>query len=363
MYHTAFVFCTAALLSITMLQQDLPEPETASVAGAIGQEDPPPHRNKVRQPVELRDNTLIFTERFSLTFQRTLRIPDDGGTYPLPPGLGAFPVYRVSDYADRVPKEWDRKNGYIIPMYQREAMWIDFDGAWWKPNVVKVGVGLVNAVSGGEWNLGLHNDPQDYVVVPDQPWFDGIKAGEGTIRQFVAVPLGSGYSVEAQVTGKESDGALRIAVFEPRSGRFPDHPPQDDRYTVHEEQMSMAMKMDGGGMGIGAGGSMKQKVYKDGYGLDTWQQTEPQVVVIYIINSEQFRAITGLAPPTTPVDAATYTSYGFPWFGLYDEQKYDLPASGTMKKVKSAGTLDKEKGISKQSDSSVVVPDSQVIKL
>jgi hypothetical protein len=221
----------------------------------------------------------------------------------------------------------------------------------------------VNAISGGEWNLGLHNDPQDYVVVPDQPWLDGIKAGEGTIRQFVAVPLGSGYSVEAQVTGKESDGAMRIAVFEPRSGRFPDHPPQDDRYVVHEEQMSMAMKMDGGGMGIGAGGSMKQKVYKDGYGLDTWQQTEPQVVVIYIINSEQFRVITGLTPPTTPVDAATYTSYGFPWFGLYDEQKSDLPASGTMKKVKSAGTLDKEKGISKQSDSSIVVPDSQVIKL
>jgi hypothetical protein len=364
MYHSASVLCAVALLSVTLLQQDLPEVEITSTPGIIGHEDPPPHRNRARQPVELRDNALAFSDRFSLTFQRTLRIPDDGGTYPLPPGLGAFPVYRVSDFADRVPGDWDHKNGYFIPMYQREAMWIDFDGAWWKPNAVKVGVGLVNAVSGGAWNLALDDDPQDYVVVPDQPWLDGIKSGEGTIRQFVAVPLGSGYSVEAQVTGEESDGALHIAVFEPKAGRFPDHPPQNDRYVVHEEQMSaMAMKMDGASMGVGAGGRMKQKVYEDGYGLDTWQQSEPQWVVIYIINSKQFEAITGLTPPTTPVDATTYTSYGFPWFDLYDENKSDLPASGKLKNVKSTGELDKQKGISKQSDSSIVVPDSQVIKL
>ncbi|MFZ1729676.1 MAG: hypothetical protein WBQ23_08050 [Bacteroidota bacterium] len=364
MYNSAIVLCAAALLTVSFLQQDLGEGEAYLNAGKREQEDPPPHRDRVRQPVELRDNTLIFSDRFSLRFQRTLRIPDDGGTYPLPPGLGAFPVYRVRDYADHVPEGWDQENGYFIPMYQREAMWIDFDGAWWKPNAVKVGVGLVNAVSGGEWNLVPDDDPQDYVVVPDQPWLDGIKSGEGTIRQFVAVPLGSGYSVEAQVTGKESDGALRIAVFEPKAGRFPDHPPQNDRFVLHEEKMSaMATKMDGAGMGIGAGGSMKQKVYEDGYGLDTWQQSEPQEIVIYIINSEQFEAITGLTPPTTPVDAATYTSYGFPWFALYDEHKTDLPASSTLKHVKSTGELDKQKHINKQSDSSVVVPDSQVIKL
>ena len=27
-----------------------------------------------------------------IDFQRTLRLPDDGQTYPLPPGLGAFPL-------------------------------------------------------------------------------------------------------------------------------------------------------------------------------------------------------------------------------------------------------------------------------
>ncbi len=364
MYYSTIVFCAAAMFSVIFLRQDLPDGGENVTPPIREQEEPPPRGDRVRRPVELRDNTLIFTERFSLNFQRTLRIPDDGGTYPLPPGLGAFPIYRVRDYADQVPQGWDHANGYFIPMYQREAMWIDFNGAWWKPNAVKIGVGVVNAVSGGEWNLDLDDDPQDYVVAPDQPWLDGIKSGEGTIRQFVAVPLGSGYSVEAQVTGKETDGALRIAVFEPKDGRFPDHPPQNDRYVLHEQNMStMKMKMDGAGMGIGAGGSMKQKVYEDGYGLDTWRQKDPQRVVLYIINSAQFKAITGIEPPATPVDAATYTNYGFPWFDLYDEHKSDLPASGALRDVKSTGELDKQKGISKQNDSSVVVPDSQVIKL
>lgn len=35
------------------------------------------------------------------------------------------------------------------------------------------------------------------MVSPEQPWLDGIADGDGTVRQFVAMPLGSGYSVEA----------------------------------------------------------------------------------------------------------------------------------------------------------------------
>jgi hypothetical protein len=363
MYHPALLFCAAALFAVAFLPPETEESPAALTPAPMSEEDPPPRPDRAPQSVELRDNALVFSDRFSLSFQRTLRIPDDGGAYPLPPGLGAFPVYRVRDYADRVPATWDRENGFFIPMYQREAMWIDFDGAWWKPNAVKVGVGSVNAVSGGAWNLALQHRPQDYVVVPEQPWLDGIKAGEGVIRQFVAVPLGSGYSIEAQITGKESDGALRIAVFEPRQGRFPDHPPEHLRPVHHENVPAMAMKMEGGSMGLGAGGRMKQKVYEDTYGVDTWVQEKPREVVIYILNSEQFETITGLIPPPTPVEAATYTSYGFPWFALYDEHKTDLPTSPALGNVKSTGELDKQKGISKQHDSSVVVPDSQVIKL
>src|SRR3712207_5853764 len=84
------------------------------------------------------DDRLQIGDRFTVTFQRTLRIPDDGGNYPLPPGLGGFPILRVEDFADRVPNSWRERGGFIIPMYQREALWLSFSAAHWKPNAVKI---------------------------------------------------------------------------------------------------------------------------------------------------------------------------------------------------------------------------------
>ena len=42
-------------------------------------------------------------------------------------------------------------------------------------------------------------------------WFRGGKAG--IIRQFVAMPLGGGHSVEEQVTGKADVGGLQVQVY------------------------------------------------------------------------------------------------------------------------------------------------------
>lgn len=58
---------------------------------------------------------------------------------------------------------------------------------------------------------------QDYIITPDQLWLDGVASHDGRVRQFVAMPLGSGYSVEAQVTGEEVVGGLQFEVtFAPR---------------------------------------------------------------------------------------------------------------------------------------------------
>src|SRR3954447_26168127 len=97
--------------------------------------------------VTVSGSALVFGGGFSLDFQRTLRIPDDGKTYPLPPGLGTFPICKIHDYQDRVPKDWLDHGGVFIPMYQREALWIKFRGRHWRPNAVKVAIGKVNAVS------------------------------------------------------------------------------------------------------------------------------------------------------------------------------------------------------------------------
>eukprot|EP00246_Nothoceros_aenigmaticus_P004415 TRINITY_DN15948_c0_g1_i1.p1 TRINITY_DN15948_c0_g1~~TRINITY_DN15948_c0_g1_i1.p1 ORF type:complete len:398 (-),score=19.39 TRINITY_DN15948_c0_g1_i1:113-1306(-) len=178
-------------------------------------------RAKADQGVTVLNNVLKIGE-VSVIFNRTLRIPDDGGSYPLPPGLGHFPVRRVSDHQHRVPESWKTHGGVFLPMYQREALWLKFSGPHWKPNAVKVAMGKVCALTGKQWSESLHNVPeqQDYIVVPKQPWIDGINSGNDTVRQFVAMPLGMGYTVEGQVTGEEKHGGLQLCVFEPKAGHF-----------------------------------------------------------------------------------------------------------------------------------------------
>jgi hypothetical protein len=286
------------------------------------------------------NDEIRIGKRFSVNFQRTLRLPDDGGTYPLPPGLGRFPLYRVAGLARHVPAEWRQRGGAFFPMYQREALWLAFDGASWKPNAVQVGIGGINAVSGAPWEEGLSADPQNYLVCPEQLWLDGINAGDGTIRQFVAMPLGAGTTVEAQLTGREEVGGIQIRVFEPRPGRFPDRPPRD---AMLQAMAAPAAAQGLGSMGLGAGGRMQQKIYPDPYGLDTWDPGNYGEVFVHIVNSEQYNALTGRQPPPTPVSARAYTEHGFPWFDLYDEEKGTVAPSQRLAAVKSVREAEGEK--------------------
>ncbi|MCS6911700.1 MAG: hypothetical protein NZ890_00490, partial [Myxococcota bacterium] len=265
--------------------------------------------------VKIEGGALVFFDPsrpqvpgFRITFQRTLRIPDDGKAYPLPPGLGPFPIRRVLDYEKRVPSSWVRTSGVFIPMYQREAMWLSFQARPWRPNAVKVAAGKINAVSGKPWDQRLApperraagEDLQDYLVCPPQPWLDGFNTGHGTIRQFVAMPLGMGYTVEGQLTGQEQHGGLQLIVYEPRPGRFPDRPPLGDRGprvgTLLEGMAAApapamaapAMAAPSGRgreMGLAAGGTMTQKIYPDPHGIDTWDESNYGRVFVHIVNS------------------------------------------------------------------------------
>lgn len=303
--------------------------------------------------VTVHDYRIHIGERFSVSFQRTLRIPDDGKVYPLPPGLGAFPIHSVADYLDSVPQTWRTQNSYFIPMYQREALWLGFDGANWQPNAVKIAIGNINAISGQVWDETLNADPQNYIVCPNQPWLDGINAGQSFIRQFVAMPLGLGYTVEAQVSGAENFGGIQILVYEPKAGRFPDQPPAENN--LYPKLASLSSNPE---MGVGAGGKMTQKIYPDPYGIDTWDLENSGSIFVHIINSEQYQDLTGLEPPPTPINAQAYTQYGLPWFALYDETQGDVSASETLSKVK---TIQEQDGL--EDNEALDIAESQIEKL
>ncbi len=348
--------------------------------------------------VKVEGSSLRFLDERSNTgvdvvFQRTLRIPDDGKEYPLPPGLGAFPLKRVLDYKDRVPASWVKTSGVFMPMYQREAMWISFHARHWRPNAVKVAAGKINAVSGKPWSqkleasaepvelvevFGAPVPEQDYLTVPAQPWLDGFNTGKGTIRQFVAMPLGMGYTVEGQVTGEEKHGGIQLIVYEPKQGRFPEQPPSEedlylsdeDREFEEEEEEEASTLMAAApmgqakaqAMGLAAGGTMEQQIYPDPHGFETWDEDNYGRVFVHIVNSVMWREITGEAVPPTPVDARAYSAAGYPWFKLYDEEMGDVAPSEVLARVRSVAQMDAQHGFVGVDDNDPIVIDPKQVK-
>jgi hypothetical protein len=291
----------------------------------------------------LEHDTLVFRfpsiepeGEFSISFMRTLRIPETDRTYPLPPSLGTFPLRHVEDYAGSLPSRTLDRGGVIMPMWQSEAMWMDFsnDGV---PVALKVGAGKINAISGEPWRTGLHRDPQDYVVSPDQPWLDGFAVEKGVIRQFVAMPLGDGYSVEEQITGSAEWGGLQISVTPLKKVVW-------ELIRAKAQNVFVAFRecvaaFDDQSMGIGAGGRMHQEIYEDEYQLSDWDLEATDRVFISLVHAKDWKSITGEAALNEPPTAEDYARSGLPWFAYYAKDLIPLPGSPLLGEVKPVGQV------------------------
>lgn len=281
--------------------------------------------------VAVEDDAIRVGARFTVAFLRTLRVPSDGSTYPLPPALGRLPILRAEQLGKRAPRSMRERGGFVVPLYQREALWLAFGGAHWKPNAVQVGVGGVNAISAEPWDAELGANPQNYLVTPDQPWLDGINAGAGYVRQFVALQLGRGATVEGQLTEAERVGGIQLRVYEPVAGRFPERAPdRDDSPRAGRAHASPQL-------GVAAGGKVAQKIYPDSHGHETWDRESASSLFVQLVNSEQYRALADRDPPPSPVSASLYTEHGLPWFDLYDERAGDVARSEPLAGLEPVG--------------------------
>ncbi|MFD4552903.1 hypothetical protein ACFWP5_01025 [Streptomyces sp. NPDC058469] len=312
--------------------------------------------------VRIDGNTLRLPGGVAVRFVRTLRLPETG-THPLPPGLGEFPVRRVADFPDTVPEEWRARGGVMLPVYLREAMWLSFAGTL-EPAALQVGVGKVCAVSGEPWSDRLSRNPQNYVVLPRQPWLDGINSGKGTVRQFVAVPLGLGATVEGQVTGEEVWGGVQLQSFPLGERELAKWREAERRRSQQSRARATTLPTGGYGMpampmaaqaapapgappapspraaaamGLGVGGSMHQEVYEDDRPLKSWAEEPAGRVFVHLVTPPEWRRITGEAPPPSPVDRAAYTKAGLPWFDYYDQDATDLAPTDTLDAVQPVG--------------------------
>ena len=304
--------------------------------------------------IELRQDALVFSfpevhedAVLRVEFQRTLRIPDDGRDYPLPPGLGRFPLRHVDDYAARVPERWLKHGGVMLPMYQSEALWLNFHSPHGYPFVLKVAAGKINAVTGDAWSDGVSRDPQDYVVIPEQPWLDGYAVEKGVIRQFVAMPLGSGYSAEEQITGAAEHGGIQLVAYPMKAKAWErlKRKRKLERFAFEVAYAPcLAEEMSAYDMGLAPGGRMRQEIYDAPYKFEDWDLGHRSRCFVHIANSLVWRAITGENPPTVPPTAKEYTDAGLPWFEYYAEDLNALEGAEKLAGLKSVAQLGKQKG-------------------
>ncbi len=313
---------------------------------------------KKQKTIELRNDQLIFRfpevhedAELGIEFQRTLRIPDDNREHYLPPGLGRFPLSRVDDYPDNLPETWSQHGGVFLPMYQAEALWINFRADY--PMAVKIAAGKINAVTGEAWEKGLTEGPQDYVLVPEQPWLDGFCVEKGLIRQFVAMPLGEGYSAEEQLTGEAENGGLQIAVYPMKRSEY-EEMHRGILRDFKEAPAPCAPRPDE--MGLAPGGLMRQEIYEDEYGIDSWEMSTYSRCFVHIVNSIQLFHLTGCKPPGKPQTAQDYTAAGLPWFDYYGGDLEGLEGAKELAGLDSVAAVKLKKGEGFLPDNDPVTP-------
>lgn len=286
---------------------------------------------------------------FSIEFERTFRIPDTDKTYFLPPSLGAFPLRHVDDYATNLPHSAVDRGGVLMPMWQSEALWILFDPAS-VPVAIKVGAGKINAVTGEAWKAGLSNQPQDYMVSPEQPWLDGFAVDAGVIRQFVAMPLGDGYTAEEQLTGGAEWGGIQISVTPLTAEAWAKHRKKKPPLSLSADFTIKSPIAEV--MGLGGGGRMHQNIERDPFRLEDWDVAATQRAFVTLIHAKDWTKVTGEPVTTKPLTASDYAEKKLPWFDYYAADQTPLPGSKKLSSVKSIASVHKAKTGS-------VLPDSQ----
>ncbi|KAJ7880748.1 hypothetical protein B0H14DRAFT_2706523 [Mycena olivaceomarginata] len=154
-----------------------------------------------------------------IQFHRTLRVSDsyDHRNYkPEPPVIDQYPIIPSSSLDQAfLPVGIHGKEGFIMPMFKKEAFSVSFTNSGNCGAAIRIFVGGVNTLSGSVVNqasIDLPKMGQDYIF---------LSPGSSIVRQFVAMALGAGDTVEEQVAGTTGGGLLfEITPQRPHGGNW-----------------------------------------------------------------------------------------------------------------------------------------------
>lgn len=179
---------------------------------------------------------IHVNDSLAISFHRTVRIPDDGGSYPAPNSLGVLPIVCVTQIGEKLPSDAVEKGGLIVPLFEMEALKINFHVYGPYPRcytlqdakyAVRIFTGGVNGLSGEPVKANMATvlkrlngikRSQDYLYLrggdkPAQQWLDGVSVAPNIVRQFVAVPHLSSSSIEQQVMGSGAVGGIQLEII------------------------------------------------------------------------------------------------------------------------------------------------------
>lgn len=299
----------------------------------------------------LQENQLVFSfpevhpdANCSISFQRTLRLPDDDNWYRLPSGLGEFPLLHTEDYAESTPPHWQNFGGVMLPVCKSEAMRINFTSSNRYPFAIKVAAGKINAITGESWKNELQESPRDYLAIPEQCWLDGYQVSKDMARQFVAMPLGQGDSVEEQTSGKAEFGGIQIIVYPMKAERYQQKIAEETKRKAANADLRFSLARPEMSFSLGAGS--KQKVSIDPYGLAAYEEKHSSRCFIQLVNCDHWQKITGELPPFNPFTAKDYKKEGLPWFDYYSDAAV-FPAASVLSRLKGLASNWLSRGDSK----------------
>ena len=298
-----------------------------------------------------------------VSLERTVRVPDDGKTYPLPPSLGSFPAKRLKVSMrcrdeNRCPHD---NEAWLVPMLQSEAMWINFESRRGYPFRIRILAGRIDAVSGE--TVALEHDgtppdefpeqPQGFVEIPIQQWLDGFRIAPGIVRQLVAEPLGKGRTAEEQLSDEPAIGGLWIGVRAYRAEPWEQIQTQLKRDIEKGIVFDLMSQMDSkDSMGLAPGGAIVQQILKPV--LETGDfQNRTEWFRIDLVSSLGWVERTGRVPPQAPPDADVYTALGLPWFTYWDRENAALAGDSPFSALRTLAEWNGE-------DETVTIPPGQV---
>ena len=176
---------------------------------------------------------------------------------------------------------------------------------------------------------------------------------KGMIRQFVAMPLGEGYTAEEQLTGEAEHGGLQIVVY-PIKASYYEVEEEVDMPIAYAPLRAFSEPVEE--MGLAPGGLMHQEIYEDEYGFSAWETSVRSRCFVHILNSVQFFDVTGAKPPSKPPTAIEYTEAGLPWFDYYGGDLKALEGAQKLAGLDSVAAKKLKKGEGILADNEPVEP-------